>query len=292
MDKKIYYFEKLNNSITKHFVKFGNLSDEEFETLKNLAVEEFKKQTLTETQTAALFENNTTFNSVSDLHGFYFCGKTFKNNNVNYNLHAIVFKKNYEYDKKTFEARFIGYIAIAIYKDSNSNLYQHTSLKIDRLPLDDWQKELSEEIETATAKIEILKKAKQVYKKDGTPFNNISKNFENITVIENYDALKICYNGNYNNKYYADTIYNCEKYPLNNIFDVIPAIKNYINYLTEYAEQKKKILQNSEMIYFDFMSPVYEKIAKWQTPSNNCGFNIDYFYYTVKKFIEKAYIHF
>lgn len=292
MNKKIYYFEELNEKITKHFAKFENLSDAEFSTLKKIAFEEFKKQTLTETPTKLAFENNTAFISSSGLHGFYFCGKTFKHSNVNYNLHAIVFKKNCEYDEKTFKARFIGYIAIAIYKDSNGNLYQYTSITIDRRPLEDWQKELNEDIENATAKIEILKKAKQVYKKDGKPFANISKNFEGITVLENYNALKICYNGNYNNKYYADTIYDCEKFPLKSIDDVIPTIKNYINYLTEYAEQKKKILQNSEFIYYDFITPVYEKIAKWQTPSNNNGFNIDYFYYTVKKFIEKVYIHF
>lgn len=292
MNKKVYYFEELNEKITKHFAKFENLSDAEFSTLKNLAVEEFKKQTLTETPASALFENNTAFISSSNLHGFYFVGKNFKNSNVNYNLHAIAFKKDYTCDEKTLKLKLTGYKAITIYKDSNGNLYQYTNITIDRRPLDDWQKELTEDIETATAKIEILKKAKQVYKKDGKPFNNLSKNFENITVVESCDALKICYNGNYNNKYYADTIYNCEKYPLNNIFDVIPVIKNYINYLTEYAEQKKKILQNSEEIYYDFMTPVYEKIAKWQTSSNNYGFNIDYFYYTAKEFIKKAYMHF
>lgn len=293
MDKKttFNYFKELTKESEKNLKRFDHLTDKEFAELEKQAREVFNAQKVTIRNGLKDFECVTAFITHSDTYnGFYIAGADLRNAETGYKFHLIAFEVVHHYDFEKHERQPDTLRAIPIYKDDNETFYTVGAVYMDFHPLEKWQKELNKRITSAKNRAKLWQKVKRIYKKDGGTFANISKNFDGATVTEEYNGLKATVDACIDFKYIGDTLYDCEKYPLKNIDDVLPTIKKYINYLQDSATQYEKILKHSKKIYIDTVGAIYEKILKYQTPSNSDGIKLDYFYFTLKDILQDLYI--
>lgn len=290
--KQFNYFKELTKERENRLKVFDHIAPKEFDEISAQALELFNAQKVTAEHGAKNFDNATAFISGADtLNGFYICGADLRNAETKYKLYLIAFDVCRHYDFNNHTRKPDTLRPVAIYKDSNENLYTLEAIAMDLKPLEDWQKELKRRADEARNRAEIWQRVKRNYKKDGKPFAILSKNFDGVKVIEEYGALKLeIYGRTEKNIFVSDTLYNSERFPLKNIDDIIPSIKKYIEYLTESAKEYENILNNSAKIYDDVFSAIYEKILKYQTPSNADGIRLEHFYYTLREMINNLYI--
>lgn len=290
--KQFNYFKELTKERENRLKVFDHITPKEFDEISAQARELFNAQKVTAEHGAKNFDTATAFISGADtLNGFYICGADLRNAGTGYRLHIIAFIVVYNYDFEKHERKPDTLRPVAIYKDNNENLYTLEAVAMDLKPLEDWQKELKRRADEARDRAEIWQRVKRNYKKDGKPFAILSKNFDGVKVIEEYGALKLeIYGRTEKNIFVSDTLYNSECFPLKNIDDIIPSIKKYIEYLTESAKENENILNNSAKIYEDVFTATYEKILKYQTPSNADGIKIEHFNYRLCEMINKLYI--
>lgn len=289
--RKFYYFKKATEEELKKLATFNkSFTAGEFEELEQKAKAEFKAQEINAKHGTKNFDNEAAFTS-SGINGFYFPSAELQNPETGYRLLVIAFNRfcGWDFVNKCKGKEEIK--PIAIYTDSNEQLYFRRNTTLDYSPLQGWQKELQDSVNDAENQVFLWQQVKRCTKKDGGDFANVNKNFENATITVNYDGtLKIDVHGHTGAKWASDTIYSTPQNPLKTVNDVMPAIAERIKYLENYAATKKAILEKSDKIYDDVFGAIFEKIIKYQTPSNDDGLQIDYFYSDVKNMLNKIYL--
>lgn len=286
------YFKELTKDRESKLKVFDRLTPSEYDELTAKACAEFNAQKVTAKHGAKTFTSSAAFISSADaLHGFYICGAELVNAATNYKLLLIAFETVRGYDFQKHEPKPETLRPVAIYQDDRENLYTIHTATLGTRPLDKWKKELENKAETAKARADLWRGVQRLYKKNGEPFALVSKNFDGVRVIEAGDGFNLETSGRAaNGAYISDKLYNCDLYPLKNIDDVMPTIKKYIDYLTEYANETESTLKKADAIYNDVFGALLEKILKYQTPSNSDGLRLDYFLYTVRELVNDFYI--
>ena len=287
--KKYFYFKELTEEREKKLASLDGLTAAQFDEVTKQARAEFAAQDVKIKNGSKTFDASTAFISSCDtLHGFYICGADLRNGATNYKLLLIAFERVRGYDFQKHEPKPERLEPVAIYEDERENLYTIHTATLDTRPLDEWREKLQANADHARSRAELWRKVKRLYKKDGAPFATLSKNFDGVRIIEEYNALKLEASGRTDGgAYISDTLYNCDRYPLKNIDDVIPTINKYIDYLTEYAAEQERTRDIAENIYIDVFGTIYEKILKYQTPTNAGGVKLEHFYFTVRELLEK-----
>lgn len=290
--KNYYYFKELTKERENKIKTFDRLSAAEFDELTTKARAEFNAQNVKAAHGRKNFDHESAIITGPDtLNGFYFPGAELINPETNYKLLLIAFETVRGYDFEKHEPKPETLRPVAIYEDERETLYTIHTATLDTRPLDDWKKELQKNSDSARARAELWRNVKRLYKKNGEPFALISKNFDGVQVIEDGSAYKLEISGrDPGGAWISDTLYNCDRYPLKNIDDIIPSIIKYSDYLTEYANEQENILKFADSIYGDVFGGLFEKILKYQTPSNADGVQLKYFIHTVREMINKFYV--
>lgn len=287
--KKYFYFKELTEEREKKLASLDSLTAAQFDELEKKARAEFNNQPITARRGSRHFDNESAYITSGDsLNGFYFPSAQLVHGGTNYKLLLIAFERVRGYDFQKHEPKPERLEPVAIYEDERENLYTIHAATLDTRPLDEWREKLQANADHARSRAELWRQVKRLYKKDGAPFATLSKNFDGVRIIEEYNALKLEVSGRTDGgAYISDILYNCDRYPLKNIDDVIPTINKYINYLTEYAAEQERTRDNAEKIYMDVFGTIYEKILKYQTPTNADGLKLEHFYFTVRELLEK-----
>lgn len=290
--KNYHYFKELTAEHQTKLKLFEHLTPSEFDELTAKARTEFAAQNVTAKHGRKNFDNESAFVSNSDtLNGFYFPGAEFVHLETGFKLLLIAFEAVRGYDFKKHEPTPETLRPVAVYEDERENLYTIHTAHLDTRPLEKWQTDLQKKIDDATARAELWRNVKRLYKKNGEPFAILSKNFDGVTVTENGNAYRASVSGRSSSgAWVSDTLYDCDKYPLKTLDDILESINKYIEYLTEYAHETENTLKHSTAIYNDVCGAMFEKILKYQTPTNTDGLKLDYFLYTVREWIDQFYV--
>lgn len=289
--KKFYYFKTLTNDREKLLKTFDHLTPEQFDELTAKARAEFNAQTVTAKHGHKNFDNESALITGADtLNGFYFPSAELINPQTNYKLLLIAFEivRGYDFEKHQPKPETVR--PVAIYEDEGENLYTRHAAALDLRPLEDWKRELQKNINDAKARAELWGKVKRLYKKNGEPFATLSKNFDGVEVGPRWDSYKLEIHGYTAAGVWAsDSLFDCDRYPLKNIDDIMPSIRKYIDYLTEYAARLENTLKNADAVYFDIFGGLFEKLLKYETPSNADGIKIPHLLYTVRTMLQNFY---
>jgi len=291
MTKKYYYFNTLTKERENLLKTFDRLTPEQFEELTAKARAEFNAQNVTAKHGRKNFDNEGALITGADtLNGFYFPSAELINTQTNYKLLLIAFEivRGYDFEKHQPKPETVR--PVAIYIDDCENLYTRHVATLDTRPLEDWKKELQKNISDAKARAELWGKVKRLYKKNGEPFAVFSKNFDGVKIIEEWHSLKFkIYGQTSGGEWVDDSLYNSDAWPLATVDDVMPTIKKYIEQLTEYTARLENTLKNADIVYFDIFGGLFEKLLKYETPSNADGIQIQYLRYTVRDMLQKFY---
>jgi len=291
MTKKYYYFNTLTKERENLLKTFDRLTPEQFEELTAKARAEFNAQNVTAKHGRKNFDNEGALITGADtLNGFYFPSAELINTQTNYKLLLIAFEivRGYDFEKHQPKPETVR--PVAIYIDDCENLYTRHVATLDTRPLEDWKKELQKNISDAKARAELWGKVKRLYKKNGEPFAVFSKNFDGVKIIEEWHSLKFkIYGQTSGGEWVDDSLYYSDAWPLATVDDVMPTIKKYIEQLTEYTARLENTLKNADIVYFDIFGGLFEKLLKYETPSNADGIQIQYLRYTVRDMLQKFY---
>lgn len=300
--KQVRYFKEFNAQIKKCLKTFEHLSTAEFETLKQQAAAELAKHCqICDTVNRPTIHNDFVFISSADsLQGFYNVGsRQIIEPETGRKLLLIAFErvKKYNAKKNAWEAETLQ--PMAIYEDSAENYFFIHQQKINTSPLEKWQNDLHNEIFDNQLKIEGWQKVKQLYKKDGGEFANVQKNFDGATVEKDFsiygefNGLNITiYYKNARGGYDSAKIYASQQDGAKTIADVMPTIAKEIARLQASTEAAQKLLQHSEKIFFEFVQPFVETLARYETGSNADGIKVKYLQYKIGDILKNIYISF
>ena len=144
--KKFNYFKELTKERENRLKVFDHIAPKEFDEISAQARDLFNAQKVTAEHGAKNFDTTTAFISGADtLNGFYICGADLRNAETKYKLYLIAFDVCHHYDFNNHTRKPDTLRPVAIYKDSNENLYTSEAIAMDLKPLEDWQKELVKE---------------------------------------------------------------------------------------------------------------------------------------------------
>lgn len=282
----LYHFAKLDQT-KKHLMTLDGLTPGKLEDLTQKARETFNAQNITAAHGSLNFDRESAFISSPDsINGFFFPSADFRDKKTGFRLVCISFELKKHYDFANHRPGADTVEAVAIYEDSNEDLYFPIIDKIPGAPLEKWQQELKRRISEAQEHITAWQKVKRLKKKNGEDFASIQKNFEGVTISQSWDGFRVdLHFWTSESGYISDIIYNFKGEAIKTICDIEKAISDRIIYLTEYAAQNLEILKKSEQIYSETMRVLIETVNKYATP-NATGVVLPYFRYQVEEFLK------
>lgn len=291
MTKQYYFFKPFTKAREKMLNSFEHLTDEQFDELTAQARAEFNAQNVTAKHGSRSFDNESAFVSSGDtLNGYYFPSAELVDIHSGFELLLISFEIVRSFDFERHEWKPETLRPLAIYKDAAENLYTRHATTLDTRPLEDWKQKLQKDIDNYKTRAELWRNVKRLYKKNGEAFAVFSKNFDGVKIVEEWNRIKFQVSGRtQSGDWITDWITDSEAWPLAAVEDVLPTINKYIEQMTENAATLENTLKNADTFYFDIFGGLFEKLLKYETPSDKNKIKLSHPLWIVRDLLQKFY---